>query len=92
MFVARADMDDKGNVDFTNPIQHQKANPNYGVSIRPEEILNASLQAQNDPLKRKDFLSRRLNIYTSSMRSWFDIEEFKYSDSQYNWTLEELSA
>ena len=91
VFIARADQDDKGNVDFTNPIQHQKANPNYGVTIRPEEILNASLQAQNDPLKRKDFLSRRLNIYTSSMRSWFDIEEFKRSDSKYNWTLEELA-
>lgn len=91
VFVARADQDEKGNVDFTNPIQHQKANPNYGVTIRPEEILNASLQAQNDPLKRKDFLSRRLNIYTASMRSWFDIEEFKKSDAQYNWSLEELS-
>lgn len=91
VFVARADMDDKGNVDFTDPIQHQKANPNYGVTIRPEEIMNASLQAQNDPLKRKDFLSRRLNIYTASMRSWFDIEEFKRSDAKYNWTLEELS-
>lgn len=91
VFVARADQDDKGNVDYTSPIQHQKANPNYGITIRPEEILNASLQAQNDPLKRKDFLSRRLNIYTTSMRSWFDIEEFKASDSQYNWTLNELA-
>lgn len=91
VFVARADQDDKGNVDYTDPLQHQKANPNYGITIRPEEILNASLQAQNDPLKRKDFLSRRLNIYTSSMRSWFDIDEFRYSDSQYNWTIDELA-
>ncbi len=91
VFLARADQDEKGNVDYTNPIQHQKANPSYGITIRPQEMLNDSLQAQNDPLKRKDFLSRRLNIYTSSMRSWFDIEEFKYSDSQYNWTLDELS-
>lgn len=91
VFVARADQDDKGNVDYTDPIQHRKANPNYGVTIRPEEIKNASLQAQNDPLKRKDFLSRRLNIYTTSMKSWFDIEEFKNSDRQYTWTLEELA-
>lgn len=91
VFVARADQDDKGFVDYTNPIQHQKANLNYGVTIRPEEILNASLQAQNDPIKRKDFLSRRLNIYTSSMKSWFDIEEFRASDKQYSWTLDELA-
>lgn len=91
VYVARADQDENGDVDYTNPIQHQKANPNYGVTIRPEEIRNASLQAQNDPLKRKDFLSRRLNIYTSAMRSWFDIDVFKKSDAQYDWTLEELA-
>ena len=90
-FVARADQDDKGNVDYTNPEQHKKANPNYGVTIRPGDILQESLQAQNDPQQRKDFLSRSLNIYTSSLRSWFDIEEFRRSDKEYGWTLKELA-
>ena len=90
-FVARADQDDKGNVDYTNPAQHKKANPNYGVTIRPEDILQESIQAQNDPQQRKDFLSRSLNIYTSSLRSWFDIEEFRRSDKEYDWTLEQLA-
>ena len=90
-FVARADQNDKGEVDYTNPVQHQKANPNYGVTIRPDDILNESLQAQNDPQQRKDFLSRSLNIYTSSMRSWFDLDEFKASDAKYNWTLKQLA-
>lgn len=90
-FVARADQDEKGNVDYTNPIQHQKANPNYGVTIRPQEILNDSLQAQNNPRQRKDFLSRSLNIYTAAMRAWFDIDEFRASDKQYKWTLEQLA-
>jgi phage terminase large subunit-like protein len=90
-FVARADTDDKGNCDYTNPIQHMKANPNYGVTIRPQDIMNDALQAQNDPRQRKDFLSRSLNIYTAAMRAWFDIEEFKTSDKKYNWSLEELA-
>lgn len=90
-FVCRADKDDKGNVDYTNPVQHQKANPSYGVTIRPQDILNDSLQAQNEPRQRKDFLSRRLNVYTSAMKAWFDIEEFRKSDSQYSWTLEDLA-
>lgn len=90
-FVARADQNDKGEVDYTNPIQHKKANPNYGITIRPEDILQESLQAQNDPQQRKDFLSRSLNIYTASMRSWFDLDEFKKCDEQYNWSLEELA-
>ena len=90
-FVARADQDEKGNVDYTDPVQHQKANPNYGVTIRPDDILQESLQAQNDPQQRKDFLSRSLNIYTNAMKSWFDLEEFKASDKKYKWTLQELA-
>lgn len=90
-FVARADQDEKGNVDYTDPIQHQKANPNYGVTIRPDDILRDSIEAQNDPIQRKDFLSRRLNIYTAALKAYFDIEEFKASDGKYNWTLAELA-
>lgn len=90
-FVARADQDDKGNVDYTNPIQHQKANPNYGVTIRPQDMMNDALQAQNDPQQRKDFFSRSLNIYTAAMKAWFDLEEFKASDKKYNWSIQELS-
>lgn len=90
-FVAQADMDEKGNVDYTSPIQHEKANPNYGVTIRPDDIMQEALQAQNDPQQRKDFLSRSLNIYTAAMLAYFDIEEFKHSDQKYKWSLEELS-
>lgn len=90
-FVARADQGKNGDVDYTSKEQQMKANPNYGVTIKPREIMQDALQAQNDPQERKDFLSRSLNIYTASMKSWFDIDEFRASDSKYNWTLEELA-
>lgn len=90
-FVARADQDEKGDVDYTSPVQHEKANPSYGVTKRPQDLLNASLQAQNDPQQRKDFLSRELNIYTTAMRAYFDLDQFKRSDAAYHWTLEELA-
>ncbi len=90
-FVACADQDENGEVDYTNPIQHEKANPSYGVTIRPEDLMNEALQAQNDPQQRKDFLSRSLNVYTTAMRSYFNIEEFRKSDGKYDWTLDELS-
>lgn len=90
-FVSRADQDDKGNVDYTSAEQHEKANPSYGVTIRPADIMQDALQAQNDPQQRKDFLSRSLNIYTSAMRAYFDLGEFQRSDQKYNWTLDELA-
>lgn len=91
VFIARADQDEKGRVDYLNPLQHEKANPNFNITIRPADIMNDRLQAQNDPQQRKDFLSRSLNIYTSAMRAYFDINEFKASDTAYSWTLKELA-
>ena len=92
VFIARADQDDRGNVDYTNPIQHRKANPNYGVTIRPADMMRDAMQAQNDPQQRKDFLSRSLNIYTTAMLAYFDLNEFKRSDAGHSWTLDELAA
>lgn len=91
VFIARADQDEKGQVDYLNPLQHEKANPNFNITIRPADIMNDRLQAQNDPQQRKDFLSRSLNIYTSAMHSYFDLNEFKASDTAYSWTLQELA-
>lgn len=91
VFITKADEDEKGNVDYTNPIEHEKANPNYGVTIRPEDMISEAYQAQNDPQQRKDFLSKELNIYTAAMKAYFNIDEFRNSDRKYNWTLEELT-
>lgn len=80
-----------GTVDFTDPKIHEMANPSYGVTIRPEEILNDALQAQNDPQQRKDFFAKSLNVYTNAVKAYFDIDEFRKSDEQYKWTLDELA-
>lgn len=91
-FISRADQDEKtGEVDYTNAEQQEKANPSYGITIRPEDIMQEALQAQNDPQQRKDFLSRGLNIYTSAMQAYFDLDEFKRSDAKYDWTLDQLA-
>lgn len=91
VFITKADEDEKGEVDYTNPIEHEKANPNYGVTIRPEDMVSEAYQAQNDPQQRKDFFSKELNIYTSAMRAYFNVDEFRNSDKKYNWTLDQLA-
>lgn len=80
-----------GSVDFTDPKVHEMANPAYGASIRPDEILNDSLQALNDPQQRKDFLAKSLNVYTNALNAYFDIDQFRASDQKYDWTLEQLA-
>lgn len=91
IFIAKADEREDGSVDYTNPIEHEKANPMYRITIRPDEMLTGANQAQNDPQSRKDFLAKSLNIYTSSTKAYFNIDTFRNSDSNYNWTIEELS-
>ena len=91
IFICCANPNEDGEIDYTNPAVHEMANPSYGVTIRPADILNDALQAQNDPQQRKDFFAKSLNVFTNAMKAWFDIEEFRQSDSQYDWTLEELA-
>lgn len=77
--------------DYTNPIEHEKANPNYNVTIRAQDIMEEALQAQNDPSGRNEFLNKSLNIYTNVMSTYFDVFEVQASDECYNWTIEELA-
>ena len=86
IFMCCANPDENGNIDYTNPKVHEMANPGYGISIRPDEILQDSLQAQNDPQQRKDFYAKSLNVFTSSIKAYFNIEDFRRSDKKYNYT------
>lgn len=92
IFMCCANPDpETGEIDYTDPKVHEMANPAYGVSIRPEELMNDALQAQNDPQQRKDFFAKSLNVYTNALTAYFDIEEFRRSDVKYNWSLDELA-
>jgi len=92
VFICCANPDENGDIDYTNPIVHEMANPSYGVTIRPQEILNDSLQAQNDPQQRKDFFAKSLNVFTNAVKAYFNINEFKNSDTKYDWSLDELAT
>jgi len=91
VFMCCANPDENGEYDFTNPVVHEMANPSYGITIRPADILNDSLQARDDPQQRKDFFAKSLNVFTNAIKAYFNIAEFKASDEQYDWTLDELA-
>ena len=91
IFMCCAPKDENGEVDYLNPIVHEMANPAYGESVRPEELLNDARQAKHDPQQRKDFFAKSLNTYTTSLKSYFDIDIFRASDGRYTWSLDELA-
>lgn len=91
VFIAKADEAEDGSVDFTNPEVLEMANPGWGISIRPKDLIKDAMEAQNDPQTRKEFFAKSLNVYTSALKAYFDIGEFIRSDLKYNWTLEQLA-
>lgn len=90
VFLARAPERPDGEIDYTNPAVHRAANPAYGITIRPEDMVAASLQAEHNPQLRKEFLTRSLNRFVNSYKAWFDVAEFQRSDRKFHWTPDEL--
>lgn len=95
IFICEADAkeqeDGTKEIDYTDPLTHQMANPAYGASIRPQDLMNDAMQAQNDPQQRKDFLNKSLNVFTNPINTYFDMDKVESSDLKYNWTLAELA-
>ena len=77
---------------FVRPDVHRMANPAYGVTIRPADMLAEAQKAVHNPQLRKEFFTRSLNRFVSSFKAWFDLEEFRRSDERYRWTQAELAG
>ena len=86
IFITKADDPD----DYTNPVEHEKANPNIDVSIRSQDLLAEALQALNDPSSRSEFLNKSLNIYTNTMSSYFSVSEVQISNEESEKQLKKL--
>ncbi|MGI5963664.1 MAG: terminase large subunit domain-containing protein [Lawsonibacter sp.] len=90
-FIAAAPRMESGEVDYTNPQVMECCNPGWGHSIRPQDMINDAMQAKEDPQLRPEFFQKSLNVFIASLKAWFNVEEFRASDSKYSWKLEELS-
>lgn len=89
-FVCQAPSGESGDIDITSAETHRACNPAYGITIRPDAVMAAALQAKNDPQHRVSFLTRYLNVFVNDYRAYFDVDEFRQSDQRYGWTLDEL--
>lgn len=82
IFMCCAPQDERGNVDYTSAQVHEMANPNYGISIRPADIMRDALQARDDPQQRKDFFAKSLNVFTAAIKAYFQIDKFRASNRE----------
>lgn len=99
IFICKADQDKEGNVlnskgeitTLDDPEVLQMCTPSIGVTVTVDELLDDAAQAMNEPQLRAEYLNKTLNIFTNALNAYFDINEFRSSDDEYNWILEELA-
>lgn len=61
--------------DWTAEATFRKANPNFGVSVKPEFLRKEATGAARSPSKENDFKRFHLNLWTEQAKRWLPIEE-----------------
>lgn len=60
--------------DWKSPQSWQKANPNYGVSVRPDDLERKALKAQGSPASINNFLTKHLNVWVKADATWMPMQ------------------
>lgn len=68
-------LDDEDDLDsaLTDPLLWEKANPNWGVSVNPEDIARKARKAREMMAARNNFLTKHLNVWVNADTAWMDM-------------------
>lgn len=69
-FIATWDEGD----DWTSPLSWQKANPNYGISVKIDDLERKCLKAQQVPAEQNEFLRKHGNVWTEQDSRWLSLD------------------
>lgn len=64
-------------MDWENIETWKIANPNYGVSVKPDFLQTQHIDAKNDPSRQPVFITKHLNIWADSASTWIDSKVWK---------------
>lgn len=62
--------------DWKNPIEWQKANPNWGISIYPDQFQSEFTDAEQSEYKQASFKRKKLNIWVQGEQKWLSVAEW----------------
>lgn len=63
--------------DWTDPRSWQKANPNWGVSVDPDDIERKARQAMQMASFTNNFLTKHLNVWVNADTAWMDMQAWE---------------
>ena len=61
--------------DWTNPDIWAKANPNFGVSVFPEDVKRLADKAAAMPSATNNFLTKRMNVWCNADTAWLNMQK-----------------
>lgn len=61
-----------------------KANPNWGVSVNPDDMREQCKMAKEIPTERIEFLTKRLDLKVRGEAKWMNLESFVKCLAEYN--------
>jgi phage terminase large subunit-like protein len=85
-FIASADPGDDWTLDATA----RKANPNYGVSIKPDDLRALVTKAKNMPGAAAAYQQKRLNLWVNTDAPWLSLDGWRAGQTA--WSLEDLKG
>lgn len=84
--IAHADLEDDWQAEST----WRKANPHYGISVKPDDIRKLALKAKNMPSAAAEFKQKRLNLWVNATAPCLSIDGWRRGQSA--WEEEELAG
>lgn len=60
--------------DWFDEESWKKANPNYGISVIPDNMATAARKAKISPSALNNFLTKHLNVWVNSGSAWMDMQ------------------
>ena len=75
--------------DWQSPKTWQRANPNYGVSVRPDDLERKANKASHSPAAVNNFLTKHLNVWVKEAASWMPLDDW-HACADSSITLESL--
>lgn len=87
-FIAHADPADLEGDRWLTEATARKANPNWGVSVKPDDLKALALKAKNMPAAAAAYQQKRLNVWVNTAAPWLSLDGWRRG--QTTWTAADM--
>ena len=83
-FIAHADPPDLDGEGWLAETTWRKANPNYGVSVKPDDLRALAHKARHMPSAANAFKQKRLNVWCNTDAPWLSMDAWRAGQTPFD--------